>query len=37
MGNKLFARRIVKDSGIPVIPGSEKVKDVEEAMKVAKR
>jgi len=37
MGNKLFARKIVKDSGIPVIPGSEKVKDVEEAMKVAEK
>jgi acetyl-CoA carboxylase biotin carboxylase subunit len=37
MGNKLFARKIVKDSGIPVIPGSEKVKNVEEAMKVAEK
>jgi acetyl-CoA carboxylase biotin carboxylase subunit len=35
MGNKLLARKIVKHCGIPVIPGSEKVKDVQEAMKVA--
>jgi len=33
MGNKLLARKIVKDYGIPVIPGSEKVKDVEEAFR----
>jgi acetyl-CoA carboxylase biotin carboxylase subunit len=35
MGNKLLARKIVKDFGIPVIPGSERVKDVQGAMKVA--
>ena len=31
MGNKLLARKLVKEYGIPVIPGSEKVKDVTEA------
>jgi len=35
MGNKLFARKIVRNGGIPVIPGSEKVKDVREAIQIA--
>jgi acetyl-CoA carboxylase biotin carboxylase subunit len=35
MGNKLFARKIVRGCGIPVIPGSEKVRDVQEAIHVA--
>lgn len=33
MGNKLLARKIVKEFGIPVIPGSEKVSNVAEALK----
>ncbi|OGP54575.1 MAG: acetyl-CoA carboxylase biotin carboxylase subunit [Deltaproteobacteria bacterium RBG_13_52_11b] len=36
MGNKLLARKLVKGYGIPVIPGSEKVRDVKEAADVAK-
>jgi acetyl-CoA carboxylase biotin carboxylase subunit len=31
MGNKLLARALVKGYGIPVIPGSEKVRDAKEA------
>jgi len=34
MGNKLWARRIAKDSGVPTIPGSEKVRDVQEATRI---
>ena len=37
MGNKLLARQIVKNFGIPVIPGSEKVKNHKEAMQVARK
>ena len=36
MGNKLLARRMVKEYGIPVIPGSEKVRHVEEAVEAAR-
>ncbi|MFQ5683002.1 MAG: acetyl/propionyl/methylcrotonyl-CoA carboxylase subunit alpha [Candidatus Binatia bacterium] len=35
MGNKLKARALVKQSGISVVPGSEKVKNLQEAMTVA--
>ncbi len=35
MGNKLLARRLVKEYGIPVIPGSEKVRSVREAVRLA--
>ena len=35
MGNKLLARQIVKDQGISVIPGSENVRTVEEAVEAA--
>jgi acetyl-CoA carboxylase biotin carboxylase subunit len=35
MGNKLLARKLVKRYGIPVIPGSEEVKDVTEAVRLA--
>lgn len=35
MGNKLLARRMVASYGIPVIPGSEKVRHAEEALDVA--
>jgi acetyl-CoA carboxylase biotin carboxylase subunit len=35
MGNKLLARKMVKGYGIPVIPGSEKVRHVEEAINAA--
>jgi acetyl-CoA carboxylase, biotin carboxylase subunit len=35
MGNKLLARKMVKGYGIPVIPGSEKVRHVEEAIDAA--
>lgn len=34
MGNKLLARKTVKDYSIPVIPGSEKVRDLKEAYKI---
>ena len=35
MGDKLWARTMVKEIGIPVIPGSELVRDHEQARKVA--
>jgi acetyl-CoA carboxylase biotin carboxylase subunit len=35
MGNKLLARETVKACSIPVIPGSEKVKDFEAAVSIA--
>lgn len=35
MGNKLLARKLVKDYGIPYIPGSEKVRNFKEAAIVA--
>jgi acetyl-CoA carboxylase biotin carboxylase subunit len=35
MGDKLWARKLVKELGIPVIPGSELVSDFNEAQKVA--
>ena len=35
MGDKLWARKMVKELGIPVIPGSELVSDFKEARKVA--
>jgi len=31
MGNKLFARKIAKECGVPIIPGSEEVRDFKEA------
>jgi len=35
MGDKLWARKLVKELGIPVIPGSELVSDFNEAQRVA--
>ena len=35
MGDKVLARKIAKELGIPVIPGSELVRDDKEAMRVA--
>ena len=35
MGNKLLARKIVKGLGVPVIPGSEKVRNVGDAVAAA--
>lgn len=35
MGNKLWARRLVKELGIPVIPGSEKATSLSEALRAA--
>jgi len=35
MGNKLLARKIVEDCGVPIIPGSGKVRDSKEAMRIA--
>jgi acetyl-CoA carboxylase biotin carboxylase subunit len=35
MGNKLLARTLVKGYGVPVIPGSEKVKDAKEGADLA--
>jgi len=37
MGNKLLARELVKSCGVPVIPGSEKVRDGEEAAAAAEK
>jgi acetyl-CoA carboxylase biotin carboxylase subunit len=36
MGNKLLARSMVGGYGIPVVPGSKKVTDVQEAFAIAK-
>ncbi len=35
MGNKLLARAMVSGYGIPVVPGSEKVRDIQEAFAIA--
>ena len=35
MGNKLQARRIAREAGVPVVPGSEKVNNGSEALAVA--
>ena len=35
MGNKLIARRIAQECGVPVLPGSEKVATFEEAAEIA--
>jgi acetyl-CoA carboxylase biotin carboxylase subunit len=35
MGNKLQARTLIADSGIPVVSGSEKIKNLDEAKSVA--
>jgi acetyl-CoA carboxylase biotin carboxylase subunit len=35
MGDKIRARKIAKDLGVPVVPGSELIRDVTEAMTVA--
>ena len=35
MGNKLLARAVVSEFGIPVVPGSKKVKDPAEASRIA--
>ncbi|MEI9475394.1 MAG: acetyl-CoA carboxylase biotin carboxylase subunit [Deltaproteobacteria bacterium] len=37
MGNKILARQRVNNYGIPVIPGSEKVKDLQQARRVAQK
>ena len=37
MGDKLFARNMAKDIGIPIIPGSELIHDSHEAMHVAEQ
>src|SRR5690606_9589092 len=37
MGDKAQARKIAKEAGVPIVPGSpEPVSDVEEAIKVAR-
>ena len=36
MGDKIQAKKIMKDYGVPVVPGSEgKIKDVEDAIKIS--
>ncbi len=37
MGNKLWARKIAAECGVPTIPGSAKVRDSEEAVRTAER
>ena len=37
MGDKLLARKMAKELGIPVIPGSELVRDDQDAMRVAEK
>src|SRR5690625_2146187 len=36
MGNKVEARRLMKDAGVPVIPGSDHLKSLNEAIEIAK-
>ena len=35
MGNKLLARKIVEDCGVPIIPGSGNLRNSKEAMRIA--
>ena len=35
MGNKVRAREIMKEAGLPIIPGSDSIRDVDEARRVA--
>ena len=37
MGDKLLARKMAKELGIPIIPGSELVRDYNDAMRVAEK
>ncbi len=37
MGNKLWARKIAAECGVPTIPGSAKIGNVEEAVGIARR
>ncbi|WP_285766688.1 acetyl-CoA carboxylase biotin carboxylase subunit [Peribacillus sp. SI8-4] len=37
MGNKLVARSIAQESGVPVLPGSEKVSDYEEVIRMTEK
>ncbi len=37
MGDKLLARKMAKELGIPIIPGSELVRDYQDAMRVAEK
>jgi pyruvate carboxylase subunit A len=37
MGNKIVAREIMQKAGVPVTPGSGKIKEVEEAREIAKQ
>lgn len=38
MGNKIVARKIMKEAGVPVVPGTdEEITDIAEARKVAKK
>ena len=37
MGNKLAARRLARDAGVPMLPGSEHVRTYQEAIEVADR
>lgn len=37
MGNKILARQIVEECGVPTIPGSEKICDVNEAVDTAEK
>ena len=37
MGDKIWARKMARDIGVPVIPGSEQIHGAEEAVKAAER
>ncbi|WP_457591624.1 acetyl-CoA carboxylase biotin carboxylase subunit [Geoglobus sp.] len=37
MGSKINARRLMKEAGVPVVPGSEELEDAEEAVEFAER
>ncbi|MCD6074899.1 MAG: acetyl-CoA carboxylase biotin carboxylase subunit, partial [Rhodospirillales bacterium] len=37
MGNKIAARTLARDAGVPTLPGSEKIASADDAVKVAER
>ncbi len=37
MGNKIAARTLAREAGVPTLPGSEKIASADDAVKVAKR
>ncbi len=37
MGSKLNARRLMKDAGVPIVPGSDEINDIETAIEFAEK